>query len=202
MAPRPVCRWCPQHQGRACCVHWASLSCLYSSLNFLGYFREQNVRLRKARTLATQADWISRRDWISCWWVVVTWAYLTTLLSQHQLPSAHLPPLWSFIYILKHSLAKSSDFWGIKGIKVNAKLSANLDERGKLHKTVGWTKALARKGKPEHAIAYCLILDINMLGRKQCNTQELAHFLEFRGLGNPLDFFIGFLKSCLTSSFL
>lgn len=32
-------------------------------------------------------------------------------------------------------------------------------------------------------------------------TQELAHFLEFWDLGNPLDFFIGSLKSymsCLT----
>lgn len=49
---------------------------------------------------------------------------------------------------------------------------------------------LGRKGKAAHAIAYFWVLDINMLGRKQCNTQELAHFLQFWGLGIPLDFFL------------
>lgn len=36
-----------------------------------------------------------------------------------------------------------------------------------------------------------------MLGRKPCNTQELAHFLQFWGLGIPLDFFFYWISQKL-----
>lgn len=166
--------------------HQASSAHLHSSCTFLGHLGEQNAHPEKHQLqlprligLAGVIGLVANEE--------------LSLELLHYQANSHCPlptcPRVSPVSVPKHGSAPARHFGGAGQMNISAKLSATSDGCRKSCRTAGRVKALGRKGKAEHAIAYCCILDINMLGRKQCNTQELAHFLEFWGLGNPLDFF-------------